>query len=104
MAIYLAITKVFESNDKYIYEISDGRINVYCIAVIIPSMKTIEFYKDFSLKDLLYSYTIVKEHEKDTNTLFPHQEKNALLWGRSLSKLIPALEQGVFPDHLDKRS
>ena len=104
MAIYIAITKIFEDIDKYIYELSNGLGNSYCFAVITVDQKKIEFYKELTLENLLYTYKIFNEYEKNTNEPFPINTKDAIIWGRSLTKLIPAIEQGIFPKYLDKCS
>lgn len=104
MAIYIAIEKVFEDYDKYIYEISEGAREVNCIAVIIPSKKTISFYKNDTLIDWLYTFIVHTVDEENPNVSLCGHEEYAFVLRKSLMKLIPAVMEGVFPKYLDKCS
>lgn len=102
MAIYTKITKIFENAEMHIYEIANHSEGIDCVAVLLPSSKKIKIYKDDSLKELLYEYLVSDDPELKYKPYCDSPYSH--LYGRGMHKLIYALNEGVFPQYLDKCS
>lgn len=102
MGVHTKITKIFEENKKYIYEICNNSEKVDCFTVIDEQSKTIYFYRDINLQNLFFEYTVFDDPSIENKQICGLPESP--LFAMSLIKLVPAVRKGIFPKHLDKCS
>ncbi len=102
MGVYTKITKIFENQDKHVYEICNNSTKVDCYALIDAQLKTIFFYRDAALQDCFFEYIVFDDPDIENKQICGLPDSP--LFAMSLIKLIPAVRKGVFPPYLDKCS